>query len=267
MSFKVIPQAVWLAVGSSQKWLPFFQWLDNYLSTDSAVVPIVNKTGGGLTKGTAVAISGWDVASSAFKVIAADNSDATKVAAGVLAADLANNATGTLDRDFSLASSGLDTSGGGVTVGDPVYLGTGGALTLTKPTNAGYAQEIARVVTKAASGTIQVLVRAPLPQIGSSMLVAASVTVASLAAAVLALILPRLYLVGGVDASGGPQQITTAGTAVGDKVLMALDLTAAPAVDQSAHFQATVTVAGKVVQNNTDLHTSTAILLIVGRQS
>jgi hypothetical protein len=65
----------------------------------------------------------------------------------------------------------------------------------------------------------------------------------------------------------GAFSVVLAGVKVGDKVASVMDLTAAPAVDQSAHFETTITVAGHIQQLNTDLSASTALQVTVVKQS
>ncbi len=65
----------------------------------------------------------------------------------------------------------------------------------------------------------------------------------------------------------GAFSVVLAGAKVGDKVASVIDLTAAPAVDQTAHFEATITVAGHIQQLNTDLSLSTALLVSIVKQS
>lgn len=130
-------------------------------------VTVINKTGGTLTKGQPVTIQAFDTTSGLLKVVAADNTNPGKPADAVLAADLLNNGQVTLTPagDYIVTASGLNTSGGGVTVGDPVYLGATGVLTLAQPTFAGGAaivQIVGAVKTKAASGELAIFVQAPV---------------------------------------------------------------------------------------------------------
>lgn len=130
-------------------------------------VTVINKTGGALAKGTPVTISAFDTTSGLLTVIAASNTDASKPCDAVLAAALADGGQVTLtpSSDYIVTASGLNTSGGGVTIGDPVYLGAAGTLTLAGPSFAGGAavvQIVGAVKTKAASGDLYIYAQAPI---------------------------------------------------------------------------------------------------------
>lgn len=91
-------------------------------------IPAINKTGGALTKGTLVYISGWDSTTKRFKIDVASATTpifATAVLTSAVAIDGA-----TVARP-SANVTGLNTSG--KTIGDPVYLSAAGALTYTIP--------------------------------------------------------------------------------------------------------------------------------------
>lgn len=99
-------------------------------------LPIVNNTGGTIYAWTLVSISGYDAVTGRFKVVKATN--ATFVPAhGVTTEDVLNNGTSEVFYNAlcqvptTVNARGLDSTG--ATVGDPVYLGTAGNLTLTEP--------------------------------------------------------------------------------------------------------------------------------------
>lgn len=74
-------------------------------------------------------------------------------------------------------------------------------------------------------------------------------------------------LIAGTDSSSVAHSITLAGVAVGDKVVSAMNVTAAPAVDVTADFESTISVAGHISQTSVNLSTATAILVTVLRLS
>lgn len=83
-------------------------------------------------------------------------------------------------------------------------------------------------------------------------------------AAAIALNNPRAYLITGVDAGGGNQQITATGIKVGDVLTIAIDLT--NSLDVSADFEPTATVQNKVVQTAQNL-TGMKVLVIYAPKS
>lgn len=136
------------------------RWFRAY-DVDAGTVGAINATGGPLAKGLVVAFGGWDATKSRFQIVAADPANATKQAVGVLGAQLADGASVALQRSFLLATSGLNTSG--ATVGDPVYLGVAGALTLTPPTGSSFAQRVGTVHSVAADGDVWIEVQPANP--------------------------------------------------------------------------------------------------------
>lgn len=96
-------------------------------------IAAVNKTGGALTKGTLVYLSGWDSTTSRWKVskaVAGSPGIIAHYATGVLTADVAIDGACTVRPGAKV--TGLNTSG--KTVGDAVYLDvTAGAYTYTAP--------------------------------------------------------------------------------------------------------------------------------------
>lgn len=140
-------------------------------------IPVVNKTGGSLTKNKVVYISGWDATAGRFTIALADSTDRTKQASGVVTATIANNANGVImSGNVTLTSSGLDTSL--AVVGAPVFYSSVGVFTLTAPSGATpYDHVVARVMTLAASGTLRIGVEPARP------VAAATTTVAGLQSA------------------------------------------------------------------------------------
>src|SRR5210317_1844492 len=110
----------------------------------------LNSTGATITKGSPVYVAGHTTET---QVADADNSSASTMPAfGIAKDDIANGATGTIVIAGEI--SGINTSS--FTVGDELYVGTGGALTATKPTGTALIQKVAKVTKAAASGEILV---------------------------------------------------------------------------------------------------------------
>jgi len=110
----------------------------------------LNSTGSTITKGSPVYVSGHTTET---QVADADNSSASTMPAfGIAKDDILNGATGTIVLAGEI--TGINTSS--FTVGDELYVGTGGALTDTKPTGTALIQKVAKVTKAAASGEILV---------------------------------------------------------------------------------------------------------------
>ena len=115
--------------------------------------------GENISKANACYISGWDATNKRLIVMKADSTNPAKQAVGLAAAAISNTAQGyLLVGEASISASGLNTVGAGV--GTAVYYTSAGALTLTKPLQ--YVQQVARVATEAASGTVRVAVQSTL---------------------------------------------------------------------------------------------------------
>jgi hypothetical protein len=111
----------------------------------------LNNTGSTITKGAAVYISGYTTDT---QISLADNSSAaTMPCFGLTSDDIANGATGVVVTAGEL--SGINTSS--FTEGDELYVGTGGALTATKPTGTALIQKVAKVAKAAGSGDLLVM--------------------------------------------------------------------------------------------------------------
>jgi hypothetical protein len=111
----------------------------------------LNNTGATITKGSPVYVSGHTTET---QVADADNSSASTMPAfGIAKDDIANGATGTIVIAGEI--TGVNTAS--FTIGDELYVGTGGALTATKPTGTALIQKIAKVTKAAASGELLVI--------------------------------------------------------------------------------------------------------------
>jgi len=106
------------------------------LNTVSAAISVRNATGGPLTAGTLVYLSGYHAASGDPTVAAAG---LTAQATHVLTEDIADGANGTADEEVLIG--GLNT--GGTAIGDFVWLDAAGAFAFAVPTGA---DEIAQLV-------------------------------------------------------------------------------------------------------------------------
>ncbi|MFA6168535.1 MAG: hypothetical protein WC700_18060, partial [Gemmatimonadaceae bacterium] len=119
---------------------------------------VINKTGGALAKAKAVTLLGFDVTTGLRTVALADSTNAAKPAVGVLAAQLGIDGQIVLRRTYLLTTSGLDTTGGIILVGDPVYFDATGGLTVTRPNQPASQQVVAYVATINASASLLVSV-------------------------------------------------------------------------------------------------------------
>jgi len=110
----------------------------------------LNSTGSTIAKGAAVYVSGHTTET---QVALADNTSASTMPAFGIASDaIADGSTGTII--IAGEVSGINTSA--YAEGDELYVGTGGALTDTKPTGTALIQKIAKVTKAAASGELLV---------------------------------------------------------------------------------------------------------------
>lgn len=115
-----------------------------------------NDTGGTLTKGTPVYISGQVAEGQQFTIDVADSDGSgTMPAIGILSADVNDNAQGDIVTHGKLI--GIDTSS--FTVGDELFIGSSGTLVNTPPTGeSNLLQKIAKVVrVDASSGQIYIM--------------------------------------------------------------------------------------------------------------
>jgi hypothetical protein len=115
-----------------------------------------NDTGGTLTKGTPVYISGQNVEGQQFTIDVADSDGSgTMPSIGILSANVNNNAMGDIVTHGKLI--GIDTSG--FTVGDELFIGPSGTLVNTPPTGeSNLLQKIAKVIrVDGSSGQIYIM--------------------------------------------------------------------------------------------------------------
>lgn len=116
----------------------------NFIDADAIHRKVRNQTGSTLTKGQAVYVNGWDVGGACVTVaLARADSASTMPAAGLIEADIINNAYGELRMNGIL--SGFDTSATAPATSLYVSASSAGALTATRPTAAAIVQNIARV--------------------------------------------------------------------------------------------------------------------------
>jgi hypothetical protein len=141
-------------------------------------LPVDNSTGGTLTAGTLVYISGYDASTGAPQVTKADGD--SHFAEYVLNADIANAAAGVVYRGYTLGSQNTSA----LSVGAPVYLSaTAGEWTGTALTgSAQVSQKVGVVVTSHAStGQIQFDLPGEILKIGSGHIQAKSIGLSALA--------------------------------------------------------------------------------------
>jgi hypothetical protein len=152
----------------------------NNITSSVDYVAIYNDTGGALSIGMLLHISGYDDTSGFYKVEKAD-ADASKPAQLIATDTTANGKTTTAATTYAGAT--LNTAL--ATLGDPIYLSaTPGTYTLTAPTAANaMVQIVGRVTLVNASGTVSLELRFPeVTKIASNELQALSVGTAALAA-------------------------------------------------------------------------------------
>jgi hypothetical protein len=121
----------------------------NQVDADDVHIQVRNDSGGTLTKGTPVYVTGYNVGQNLVTVGAADASVAgTMPAIAVMQEDVANNATGAAVGYGAI--TGIDTSA--FSVGDVLYVSeTAGALTDTAPSDPAITQPIGVVLRSDAS--------------------------------------------------------------------------------------------------------------------
>lgn len=116
-------------------------------------VSVKNTTGVSIAADSVVSVAGYDATSDLVQIQLADNST-NKPAIGITESSIANNGIGTAIK-FGLFQA--DTSGR--SVGDLIYLGTGGGYTYTLPAGLVIRQELGRVASVGASGYIYLFPR------------------------------------------------------------------------------------------------------------
>jgi len=110
---------------------------------DKIGLPFTNKTGGTLTAGTLVYISGWDATSGRPTVTKATAANLAGGAEWIVLADTLNNGLGTVGQHFTLTAQNTNAA----TVGDAVYLSTAGGFVLTNPPGGVVQYQIVGTVT------------------------------------------------------------------------------------------------------------------------
>ena len=115
----------------------------NHVHADTVHVEVYNDSGGTLTKGTAVYVSGYDVGNELVEVDKADADTANMPAIGLVYADITDGNSGTVIAYGDLE----DLVTNSYSVGDALYVDTtAGGLTDTKPTGASSIQKIGTVI-------------------------------------------------------------------------------------------------------------------------
>jgi predicted ThiF/HesA family dinucleotide-utilizing enzyme len=149
-----------------------------------------NATGGPLTAGMLVTVTGYNTATGLLNVAKADADDPTKPAMFILLDAIADGASGTAAQEY--IQGGLNTNAG--VVGDPVYLSaTDGGWTLTAPTGASQiVQKVGQIVVKSATvGSIWFYLsgasQAP-SKVGTGSLQALAIAAANLSASLQAVV-------------------------------------------------------------------------------
>ena len=126
--------------------------------TDQVRIECKNTSGGTLTKGTPVYITGTVGTSNRVEVSAADSASAsTMPATGLLLQDLANNGEGYLVTGGVLKNLTTDPIDGVTpSENDTIYVKSGGGLTTTKPTGTALIQNVGKVgrVNSSSAGSI-----------------------------------------------------------------------------------------------------------------
>ena len=163
---EVLTEAIWDGTISNEAWIAG-QTSTGHIQSIRLGIPVDNSTGGTLTAGTLVYVSGYDASSGAPQVTKADGD--SRLAEYVLQADISDGTTGYAFRGYTLGS--LDTSAS--SVGDPIYLSaTAGGWTATALTgSAQLSQRVGVVVTSHAStGSVLFDLPGELLKIGSGQL-------------------------------------------------------------------------------------------------
>jgi hypothetical protein len=245
-------QRTLLGLGVEQS--PAFTGLE-ITGTDPVVIPHIhgsiagnfyihvrNTSGGTLPAGTAVYVTGSVGDTDRLQVAACDPADPLKMpAVAVLEAPLANNGDG----DAIILGELRPTNTSGLTLGAPLYVGAGGALTATVPTT-GIVQSVATVArVNVATGTLVI-------HIGDKLGIAALRSVGTVAGTVAAgddgrftdARSPTAHT--GTHAIGGADALTPAD--------IGADVAGAAAAAQSAAIAASAPAAQGVTNGNAHDH-------------
>jgi hypothetical protein len=209
-------------------------------------VEVCNKTGGSLTSGMIVYISGFDATLRLPKIVKADADTSGKAGQFVVKETIANNRSGFVYEKAEIGD--LNTNAG--VVGDPVYLSaTAGEWTLTPPVGADQIVQIIGWIT-VKSATIGKIVFLINPQnitvVGTSGIAADAITKLKLSGG-----FSKVTLAAGT-ASGA--NVTIAGMAVGDEIVSVLSFTTAAAIatvaDRTSEYVAGAGVMTKAAGTN-----------------
>lgn len=117
-------------------------------------IPVINKSGSSIAAGKLVYISGFDATAKLPKITLADNSAYNKPAQFITTVAIANNSIGIVYEKITILGQNTNSASA---VGDPVYLGTSGAWTLTAPTGANTIVQIIGYVTVKSATVGQIL--------------------------------------------------------------------------------------------------------------
>lgn len=167
-------QPIEFSATEANEWQSVLSYIATVMKSGALALSVRNVSGSTLIAGP-IRISGFDVANSAFTIVAAD-ADGAAPAQMLLLNSLANNTNGTAYAGGTWTSN-IDTTAS--SIGAIVYLRTGGGATLTAPTSINtIQQEIGRVQTLANPGVIAGEVQAPT-KFGSAWLQAGVVTLGS----------------------------------------------------------------------------------------
>lgn len=127
----------------------------------ATVIPLINKTGSALPKGTAIALGDYDAPSDRWCAIAADNTVTAKPCVTLLVDALPDGAV--LDALSDVLLTGVDVDTSVFAVGAVLYLGTGGNLTITEPTDPAVLDQACAVVvvSDTTNGVVRIKPRTP----------------------------------------------------------------------------------------------------------
>ena len=133
--------------------------LRDHLLSGAGRWPVINDTGSDIDPDMLVGIVGYDAASQCFKIDLADKANNIP-AIGISGATILDGTQTYVDWNIAKEGIGPDLSGGGVTVGDPLFLGTAGAFTHTPNSNSSHtSQAVGYVQKKGNPGDIRVLIQ------------------------------------------------------------------------------------------------------------
>jgi len=136
----------------------YWSLIENALNNYTTSIPARNQTGGTLNPGPVV-VTGYNTTHSMFTIAAADALN-NQPAQLLLLSTLASSTNGTVSSS-GVMTGVLNTSG--ATVGDPVYLASGGGMSLSVPSNkSAILQIVGRVGSVGTSGDVQGLICSPI---------------------------------------------------------------------------------------------------------